>query len=164
MVYDHYQNHLAECEELTSNIRQFGRYCNDISKILNISNTSCENIRISFIQEQANLTDHGLRASGSNFEEAKSPGSKSEEAKSSGSVFNHREAPANTKKYNDTKKLRKEVASFLEQLQGRYELSPEEFQLNVLKSLLKQTGIEENLVKIGYIKIYNILKYMEILK
>ena len=154
MIYDHYQNHLAECEKLTSNIYQYGRYCDDISKILNISNESCESIRNSFIQQQPNLTNHELRVSSS----------KSEGAKSSGSVFEHRGAPMNSKKYNDTKKLRKEVSSFLEQLEGRYELSTEEFQLNVLKTLLKQTGIEENLVKIGYIKIYNLLKYSEILK
>ena len=149
MTFEHYENHLQECKTVTFNIFQYGYYYTEMSKLMNVSDVSVGAIQ-NEVNNQQKLSNDG------------SSTTKSVEARSSGSLFHA--PPVYSDTYNATRKLRKEVSSFLKDLEGKHNLSPMDFQLNILRIFLEQSGFDEVLVQLGYVKIYSLLQYSQILK
>lgn len=149
MIFEHYENHLQECKTVTFKIFQYGNYFTEMSKLMNISNASLGTIQ-NEVNNQQKLSNDG------------SSTTKSVEARSSGSLFHA--PPVYSDTYNATRKLRKEVSSFLEDLKEKHNLSPIDFQLNILRIFLEQSGFDEVMVQLGYVKIYSLLQYSEILR
>ena len=149
MIAEHFENHLEECKTVTFKIFQYGDYFTEMSKLMNISNASLGTIQ-NEVNNQQKLSNDG------------SSTTKSVEARSSGSLFHA--PPVYSDTYNATRKLRKEVSSFLEDLKEKHNLSPIDFQLNILRIFLEQSGFDEVMVQLGYVKIYSLLQYSEILR
>ena len=156
MVVAHYRRHFSQCQEKNLNLFKFGSFeGHALGSILDISNTSVENV----------MENHERTYSFSNpIPSISSNHSNATAVDSSGEEFVIQKAPKYLPKYNQTRKLRKQIVNFVNDLEAKHEISIEDIVLNIFEVVTKICDSEEIFGKFGYVKIHNIINYSKILR
>ena len=87
-----------------------------------------------------------------------------ESADWSDSNFSIQRAPIYLQKYNKTRKLRKQIRNFVNDLEAKHEITMQDLSLNILKVLAERHDFEETFGVFGFVKIQNIINYSKILR
>ena len=156
MIYDHYKNHFKQCKQKNSNLFKFGSFEEHaLGSILDISNTSIDDVNEN-LEKTSNCSNMIPTFSRSS--------SHSTAANSSGEEFIIQEPPVYLPKYNETRRIRKEILNFVNDLEAKHDNSIEEVVLNIFEVVTKVCDLEEVMSKFGYIKIQNIVSYSKNLR
>ena len=150
MTYAHFRSHFSECKEKNSNVYKFGSFeGHALESILEISNQSMESIG-----ENHNKS-YNSPVPNPSFSSSQS----NSIANSSSEEFTLPKNPIYLPKYNQTRKLRKQILNFVNDLEAQHDLSMADIMLNMLQVLTDVCDSEEVFGKFGYVKIENIKNY-----
>ena len=146
--------HFDACFQQNSNNYKFGSFDgHELGSILDISSESLE-----AIDENMNKTYISNTMSSSSRDQSKS------ESDWSNPDFSIPTAPIYLQKYNNTRKLRKQIRNFVNDLEAKNDVNMQDLILNILHVLAKQHDFEETFGVFGYIKIQNIINYSKLLR
>ena len=171
MIMKHFQLHLTECKQNINRIWNSGCYFEiDLHEQLlslptmNKSFELKENPRSSQNSSQ-NSSIHLPSVSLHNLNESLTETFDQDETPkdSSGEVYEPRDNQ-NDQEYYAKKKLKKEIKSFLSDLQDRHSLNQSELLSNILTILLDCNRPEDVLIRFGYIHLKNIKNYLPLLR
>ena len=155
MVFEHFRTHFEICKDQNSNNFKFGTFeGHGLGSLLDISIESLE-----AIQENLNKT-----YSSNSIGSISSDQNNSTSADSSNDEFSLAKAPVYLPKYNATRKLRKQIRNFVNDMDSKHNVTMPELMMNILHVLTEYEDYEEVFGAFGYIKIENITKYSSILR
>ena len=155
MVFEHFRTHFDACNLKNSNNFKFGSFDGHaLESILDISNESLKEIN-----ENLNKTYMSNTIPSTSREQ-----SKSESSDLSDPDFSIPRTPIYLKKYNDTRKLRKQITNFVDDLEAKNDINMQDLILNILHVLAKHHDFEEAFGVFGYIKIQNMINYSKFLR
>ena len=155
MIFDHYRHHFKQCKQKNLNFFNFGSFEeNALGTILDISNTSMDNV----------AENHDKTYNCGKMTPSSKNLSNSTAGNSSGEEFIIHKAPNYLPQYNETRKIRKEILNFVNELEAKHDISKEDVVLNILDVVSKNYDSEEVFSKFGYIKIQNVISYSKNLR